>query len=74
MKLRLDLLKHLTAEDLAESALKSVHRYKPEPLLATTGVGFLRSATPEEIEQELADSEALICRLKERAAQDEQAS
>jgi hypothetical protein len=61
MKLRLDLLEHLTAEE-------SVHRFKPEPLLSKTGVGNLRPATPEERKQEEARSETLIERLKQRAA------
>jgi hypothetical protein len=32
MKLRLDLLEHLTAEDIAQQAEVNVHRFKPEPL------------------------------------------
>ena len=69
MKLRLDLLEHLTAEDIRLAAEASVHRFKPEPLLSKTGVGYLRSATPEECQQEMARSEALIARLKQRAAE-----
>lgn len=71
MKLRLDLLKHLTAEDIAEAAVKSVHRYRPEPLFATTGVGYLRPATPEEEAEDMADADALILRLKARVAESE---
>ncbi|MSU58060.1 MAG: hypothetical protein EXS35_07760 [Pedosphaera sp.] len=69
MKLRLDLLEHLTAEDIMESALANNSRYKPEPLFSKTGVGYLRPATPEERAQEEARSEALIERLKKRAAE-----
>ena len=68
MKLRLDLLKHLTAEDLAEEVLANNHRYKPEPLFSKTGVGSLSSASTEERAQEEARSTALIARLKARAA------
>ena len=67
MKLRLDLLEHLTEEDLMEEVLANNHRYKPEPLLSKTGVGSLSSATIEERAQEEARSTALIERLKQRA-------
>lgn len=67
MKLRLDLLEHLTAEDILEEVLANNHRYKPEPLLSKTGVGSLSSATTEERAQEEARSTALIERLKKRA-------
>jgi hypothetical protein len=66
MKLRLDLVKYLTAEDLLESAVANVHRFDPEPKFSKTGVGSLRSATPEEKLEEEKRSEALIARLKER--------
>jgi len=68
MKLRLDLLKHLTAEDILEEVLANNHRYKAEPLLSKTGVGSLSSASTEERVQEEARSTALIERLKKRAA------
>jgi hypothetical protein len=67
MKLRLDLLEHLTDEDIMEEILANNHRYKPEPLLSKTGVGSLSSATIEERAQEVARSTALIQRLEERA-------
>ncbi len=51
-RLRLDLLEHVTSEDLMESALANLSRYKPEHLLAKTGIVYLRSATPEEREEE----------------------
>jgi hypothetical protein len=41
MKLRLDLLEHLTAEDILEEVLANNHRYKPEPNFSKTGVGSL---------------------------------
>jgi hypothetical protein len=67
MKLRLDLLEHLTAEDILEEVLANNHRYKPEPLFSKTGVGSLSSATTEERAQEEARSTALTEKLKKRA-------
>ena len=67
MKLRLDLLEHLTDEDILEEVLANNHRYKPEPLFSKTGVGSLSSASTEERAQEVARSTALIERLKNRA-------
>ena len=69
MKLRLDLLEHLTDEDILEEVLANNHRYKPEPLFSKTGVGSLSSASTEERAQEEARSTALIARLKKRAAE-----
>lgn len=46
MGLRSDLVEQLTPEMLLEGILANQHRYKPEPLLATTGTGSLLSATP----------------------------
>jgi hypothetical protein len=68
MKLRLDLLEHLTEKDILEEVLANNHRYKPEPLFSKTGVGSLSSASTEERAQEEARSTALIERLKKRAA------
>jgi hypothetical protein len=67
MKLRLDLLDHLTDEDILQEVLANNHRYEPEPLLSKTGVGSLSSASTEERAQEAARSMALIQRLEERA-------
>ena len=67
MKLRLDLLEHLTDEDILEEVLANNHRYKPEPLFSKTGVGSLSSASIEERAQEEARSTALIERLKRRS-------
>ena len=66
MKLRTDLLEHLTDEDILEEVLANNHRYKPEPLFSKTGVGSLSSATTEERAQEEARSTALIEKLKKR--------
>ena len=67
MKLRLDLLEHLTDEDILEEVLANNHRYKPEPNFSKSGVGYLTPETPEERAQAEARSEALIERLKKRA-------
>jgi hypothetical protein len=69
MKLRLDLLKHLTAEDIAQAAEESVHRYKPEPLFSKTGIGSLSSASIEERAHEVEHSMELTRKLEERAKQ-----
>ena len=66
MKLRLDLLEHLTPEDIREEILANNHRYKPEPNFSKTGVGTLSSASIKERAQEEARSTALIERLKKR--------
>ena len=69
MKLRLDLLKHLTTEDVMEEAVATVHRFKPEPLFSTTGTGSLSSASTQERAREEAHSMDLIQRLEARAQQ-----
>ena len=67
MKLRFDLLEHLTKEDILEEVLANNHRYKAEPLLSKTGTGSLLSASIEERASEEARSTALIERLTKRA-------
>ena len=69
MNLRLDLLEHLTDEDILEEVLANNHRYKPEPNFSKTGVGSLSSASTEECAQEIARSVELIRKLEERAKQ-----
>ena len=69
MKVRLDLLEHLTAEDLMEEVLANNHRYKPEPNFSKTGVGTLSSASIEERANEEKRNTALIERLKKRSQQ-----
>jgi hypothetical protein len=66
MKLRLDLLQHLTTEDILEEALANNHRYQAEPLFSRTGTGSLAPATPEEREAEIERGEALIQKLRDR--------
>jgi len=67
MKLRLDLLKHLTDEDVLEEVEANNHRYKPEPLFSKTGVGSLSSASTSERAQEVARSTARIQRVIARS-------
>jgi len=69
MKLRLDLLEHLTADDLREAAEASVHRYKPEPNFSKTGTGSLLSASTAERAREVEHSTELIRKLRRRARQ-----
>jgi len=67
MKLRLDLLEHLTEEDILEAAMNSVHRFKPEPNFSKTGIGSLSSASIEERAKEVEHSMELTRKLEERA-------
>ena len=67
MKLRIDLLEHLTDQDILEEVLANNHRYEPEPLFSKTGVGSLSSASTEERAKEVERSTALIERLKKCA-------
>ena len=66
-ELRLDLLEHLTEEDLLEEVLANNARYKPEPLFSKTGVGSLSSASTEERANEVQRSTELIQKLEQRA-------
>ena len=67
MKLRLDLLEHLTAEDIRKAAAESVHRFKPEPNFSKTGAGSLSSASTEERAREVEHSMELTRKLEARA-------
>jgi hypothetical protein len=67
MKLRLDLLEHLTDEDILEEVLANNHRFKPEPLFSKTGTGSLTPASMEERAKEIDRCIALTRRLQERA-------
>lgn len=67
MKLRLDLLEHLTADDIRKAAENSVHRYKPEPRFSKTGTGSLSSASTAERAQEVKHSMELTRKLEQRA-------
>ncbi len=74
MKLRLDLLEHLTAEDLRQAAEESVHRFKPEPNFSKTGTGTLSPASTEERAKEVKHSMELTRRLEQRARQNRKPS
>ncbi len=67
LKLRTDLLKHLTTEDVIEGALANIHRYEPEPNFSKTGTGHLLSATPEYRAKEIERNRKLVHKLKQRA-------
>ena len=67
MKLRLDLLAHLTADDIRTAAEESVHRFKPEPNFSKTGTGTLSPASTAERAKEVAHSMALTRKLEARA-------
>jgi len=67
MKLRLDLLEHLTGEDLRQAAEQTVHRFKPEPNFSKTGTGTLSSASTEERAKEVEHSMELTRKLEQRA-------
>ena len=69
MKLRVDLLDHLTDQDILEEVLANNHRYKPEPNFSKTGVGTLSSASTKERAQEEARSTARIQRAMRRLRQ-----
>jgi len=69
MKLRLDLLEHLTDEDIMTSVLENNHRYKPEPLFSKTGTGSLSSASTEERAREVERATELTQKLEQRALQ-----
>jgi hypothetical protein len=67
MKLRVDLLEHLTADDIRQAAEESVHRFKPEPNFSKTGIGSLSPASTEERAKEVAHTTELTQKLIRRA-------
>jgi len=70
MKLRVDLIKHITLDDLLEEASATIHRYKPEPTFSKTGVGSLSPTSIEERVKEGQRSTALTAKLLKRAEAD----
>ncbi len=66
MKLRTDLLKHLTAEDILEEAKANQHRYKAEPSFSKTGTEYLSPGSTKDSVNEVARSEALTRKLTRR--------
>ena len=67
MKLRLDLLEHLTKEDILEEAKANQHRYKAEPSFSKTGIGHLSPRSIEDSVKEGERSEALVRKLIRRS-------
>lgn len=67
MKLRVDLLKHLTADDILHEAAANQHRYKAEPSYSKTGAGHLSPASTEDSANGNKRSKALIKKLTQRA-------
>jgi hypothetical protein len=68
MKLRLDLLKHLTTEDILEAAANQ-RRYKAEPTFSKTGTGHLSPRSTEDSAREAKRSMELAGKLTERSQQ-----
>jgi len=66
MKLRLDLLEHLTAADVLEYAAANQHRYKAEPSFSKTGIGHLSPRSIADSASEAERSEALTRKLTRR--------
>lgn len=66
MKLRLDLLKELTAQDILEEAAANQHRYKAEPTFSKTGTGHLSPRSIEDSAREAERSTALGEKLTKR--------
>ena len=66
MKLRTDLLKKLTAEDILEEAAVNQHRYKAEPTFSKTGTGYLSPRSTEDSARDAERSRALGEKLTKR--------
>ena len=66
MKVRLDLLEHLTAADILEEAVANQHRYKAEPSFSKTGIGHLSPRSTADFANEAARSKALTRKLMRR--------
>ncbi|NJK92205.1 MAG: hypothetical protein HC904_10470 [Blastochloris sp.] len=66
MKLRVDLLEHLTTEDVIEEALANQHRYKAEPTFSKTGTGYLSPRSTQDSVKEAERSRALTTKLTTR--------
>lgn len=66
MKLRTDLLRHLTTEDILEEAAANQHRYIAEPTFSKTGIGTLLPASAEERSREVIHCAELTQKMEER--------
>lgn len=67
MKLRFDLLDHLTSQDILEEAAANQHRYKAEPTFSKTGTGYLSPKSTEDSVREEERSGALGKKLIKRS-------
>jgi len=66
MKLRLDLLEHLTAADILREAAANQHSYKAEPTFSKTGIGHLSPRSMTDSVSEAARSGGLTRKLTRR--------
>lgn len=66
-RLRVDLVEQITPELLLPGVLANQHRYKPSPLLATTGSGSLAPSTPEDVALNRQLHRKLVRTLKAKA-------
>lgn len=66
VKLRLDLLKQLTAADILKEAAANQHRYKARRSFSKTGIGHLSPRSTTDSATEAARSQALVKKLKRR--------
>ena len=73
MKLRLDLLKNLTVEDVIEEGAANQHRYKAEPTFSKTGIGHLSPRSIEDSAREAERSMALTGNVTKRLRKTEKA-
>jgi len=68
MRVRKDLLKFITAQDVLEVGLAEQHRYSEEPVFSKRGTGHLSPTSAEDIErmdeQDMELRRKLIERLK----------
>ncbi len=67
MKLRTDMLEHLTAADILQEAAANQHRHKAESSFSKTGIGHLSLGSIADSANEAAHSEALIRKLTRRS-------
>jgi len=71
MKLRVDLLAHLTFKDVLNEALHHQHQYEAESVFAKTGAGKLKPLSPTERAEDQKRGASLAAKLKRRNAKKE---
>jgi len=67
MKLRLDLLNVMTADDVLKEARRNQHRYSAEPVFSATGAGSLVPTSTGDFAKETERSATFVRKLKRRA-------